>query len=126
MAQSDSFKDFVLDQLHGMGRIACRPMFGGYGLYRDEAFFGIVFEGRLYFRTTSKSIAQYRERGMRPFRPSAKMTLQSYYEVPVEIIEDLEQLTAWAKQASAEGAASAAKKRGPVRSRGRKARKPSR
>ena len=124
MAQSDSFKDFVLDQLHGMGRVACRPMFGGHGLYRDGAFFGIVFEGRLYFRTTVQSIAQYQERGMQPFRPNATMTLHSYYEVPVEIIEDLEQLTAWAEQAAAEGGAPAAKGKAP--SRGKKARKPSR
>jgi DNA transformation protein len=126
MALSDSFKDFVLDQLHGMGRVACRPMFGGHGLYRDGAFFGIVFEGRLYFRTTVQSIAQYQERGMQPFSPNATMTLHSYYEVPVEIIEDLEQLTAWAEQAAAEGSASPGKGKAPSGSRGKKARKPSR
>lgn len=42
----------------------------------------------------------YRNRGMKPFRPNAKQTLTSYYEVPVDIIEDQEQLTAWAEQAT--------------------------
>jgi DNA transformation protein and related proteins len=125
MAQSDSFKAFVLDQLHGMGAVTCRPMFGGYGLYKDGAFFGIVFAGRLYFRTTAKTVAQYHERGMQPFRPNAKMTLQTYYEVPVEIIEDLEQLSAWAEQAAAEDTASAGRRRGPVRSHKKNVRKPS-
>jgi len=38
-------------------------------------------------------------RGMKPFRPNAKQTLTTYYEVPVEIIEDAERLTTWASQA---------------------------
>jgi len=97
MAQSDSFKEFVLDQLHGVGDVTCRSMFGGHGLYKNNTFFGIVFGGRLYFRTTAKTLAEYQERGMQPFRPNAKMTLHTYYEVPVEIIEDLEQLTRWAE-----------------------------
>jgi DNA transformation protein len=33
---------------------------------------------------------------MKPFRPNAKQTLKTDYEVPVEIIEDSEQLTTWA------------------------------
>jgi len=124
MEHRDSFTDFVLDQLHGMGRVACRPMFGGYELYRDGAFFGVVCEGRLYFRTSATSVAQYHDRGMQPFRPSPKTTLQNYYEVPVEIIEDLEQLTAWAEQA-AEGAASPTTRAGPLRARKKNVRKPS-
>jgi DNA transformation protein len=33
---------------------------------------------------------------MKPFRPNAKQTLKTYYEVPVEVIEDGEQLNQWA------------------------------
>jgi len=38
---------------------------------------------------------------MGPFRPSARQTLKSYYEVPVEVIEDADALAAWAKRAIA-------------------------
>ena len=37
---------------------------------------------------------------MKPLRAHAKQTLKSYYEVPVIIIEDVEQLSAWAEQAA--------------------------
>jgi DNA transformation protein len=94
----DSFKDFVLDQLSGLGGVACRSMFGGYGLYRSEVFFGIIHKGRLYFKTDETNRAAYRERGMKPFRPNRKQTLTSYYEVPVEIVEDQDQLVAWAER----------------------------
>ena len=46
----DSFKDFVVDQLRDLEEIEARRMFGGYGLYRDETFFGIVHKGKLFFK----------------------------------------------------------------------------
>jgi DNA transformation protein len=97
----DSFKDFVLDQLSGLGGVACRSMFGGYGLYRSEVFFGIIHKGRLYFKVTPATIAGYKQQGMKPFRPNAKQTLKSFYEVPADILEDLERVTMWAKRAAA-------------------------
>lgn len=74
-------------------------MFGGHGLYRDGVFFGIVYKGRLYFRVTDDSVPAYRKFGMKSFRPNATQTLKAYYEVPVDVVEDAERLTAWAVQA---------------------------
>jgi len=99
-SKDNTFKDFVLDQLDGIEGLRSRAMFGGFGLYSGEAFFAIVFKGRLYFKTGPGTRAQYVERGMKPFRPSAKQSLTSYYEVPLEIIEDAVQLTAWARAAA--------------------------
>ena len=95
----DSFKEFVLDQLCGLGAVSCRAMFGGYGLYQGATFFGIIFKGRLYFKTDSTTQPRYREMGMAPFRPSAKQTLKTYYEIPADILEDPDQLIMWARQA---------------------------
>ena len=74
-------------------------MFGGYGIYSGKAFFGIIFKGRLYFKTDATTARAYIQGGMKPFRPNAKMTLKTYYEVPVDMIEDPAQLTDWAKTA---------------------------
>jgi DNA transformation protein len=97
--KSDSFKEFVLDQLNDLGGVTCRAMFGGHGLCQDGAFFGIIFKGRLYFKTNATTAKSYIEKGMKPFRPNAKMTLKTYYEVPVDIIEDSDRLTKWAGKA---------------------------
>lgn len=75
-------------------------MFGGWGLYRDRAFFGIIFKGRLYFKTDAASRRAYVERGMEPFRPSATQTLKTYYEVPADVLEEPEELVAWAERAA--------------------------
>jgi DNA transformation protein len=98
--KTDSFKDFVLDQLDGLRGVTCRSMFGGYGLYQGEVFFGIIHKGRLYFKTNETSRAAYRERGMKSFRPNRKQTLRTYYEVPVDVMENAEQLVVWAGQAT--------------------------
>ena len=96
----DSFKDYILDQLAGLG-VTAKRMFGGHGLYRGTEFFGILYHGRLYFRTSDRSRADYLDRGMGPFRPNARQTLASYYEVPSDLLDDPEQLTNWARAALA-------------------------
>lgn len=107
--KTGTFKDFVLDQLDGLRGVTCRAMFGGYGLYRSEVFFGIIHKSRLYFKTDEAGREAYRARGMKPFRPNAKQTLKTYYEVPVEIVEDQERLTEWAMQAARSNSTAAAK-----------------
>jgi DNA transformation protein len=96
--KSDSFKAFILDQLAELRGLTCRAMFGGYGLYQGASFFGIIHQGRLYFKVTVTTVSRYKERDMKPFRPNAKQTLKSFYEVPVDVIEDPEVLTSWATQ----------------------------
>jgi DNA transformation protein and related proteins len=51
MAGTDeSFKDFVLDRLRELDGVEARRMFGGYGLYQNETFFGILHKGKLRFK----------------------------------------------------------------------------
>lgn len=95
---TDSFKEFVLDQLSRLEHVECRAMFGGYGLYHNGVFFGIIFKVRLYFKTCHLTLPRYLELGMKPFRPNAKQTLKNYFEVPAEILEDADQLERWALQ----------------------------
>lgn len=94
-----SFTEFVVDQLDGLGGVSARAMFGGHGLYCGAAFFGIISSGRLYLKTDEQSRAPFLERGMGPFRPYERQTLSSYYEVPVEVLEDDEELVRWSRRA---------------------------
>ena len=56
-SRDESFKDFVLDQLQDLDGVDARRMFGGYGLYRDETFFGILHRGKLYFKVMNLRLA---------------------------------------------------------------------
>jgi len=97
---TESFRDFVLDQLDGVRELYCKRMFSGYGLYTQGIFFGIIAAGCLYFKTNEKTRAKYIQEGMKPFQPSPKQTLKNYYQVPVDILENNSALAEWALEAA--------------------------
>jgi DNA transformation protein len=97
----ESFKEFVLDQLGALPDVRTRAMFGAHGLYAGEQFFGILDEGRLFFKTDSLSQLDYTARGMEPFTYEMKgrvMTM-TYHEVPPDVLENARELVAWAQRA---------------------------
>lgn len=97
----ESFKEFVVDQLGALPEVRAKAMFGGYGLYQAGHFFGILMEGRLYFKTDEQTRPAYVERGMGPFiYEKARRTLTiNYFEVPPDVLESREVLVVWAKRA---------------------------
>ena len=97
---TDSFREFALEQLAALDGLRCKRMFGGHGLYSGEVFFGILFDGRLYFKTHPDTLPDYLAVQAAVFAPSEKQILKNYREVPVEILEDAVQLTAWARKAA--------------------------
>ncbi len=99
--RDDTFRDFVLEQLSGLDGLTCRRMFGGHGLYAGDQFFGIVHEGRLYFKANSTTRAGYEAAGMHAFQPSPRQTLKNYLEVPASVLEQRPDLLDWARQAAA-------------------------
>lgn len=97
---ADTFLDFVLEQLANLEGLRNKRMFGGYGLYSGEHFFGIVFDGRLYFKTNQDTLPEYLAFNAAVFAPSEKQILKNYREVPVDILEDSEKLRLWAQRAA--------------------------
>ena len=99
----DSFKEFVLDQLGALPEVRARVMFGAHGIYSGENFFGILDEGRLFFKTDAQSQADYTARGMGPFTYESKgrVLTMSYHEVPPDVLESPPELVAWAQRAIA-------------------------
>ncbi len=95
----DGFATYVVDQLETLGPVTARAMFGGHGLYLGDTFFGIVFKDRLYLKVDQTTRDRYEEHGMGPFKPNERQTMRSYYEVPVEVLEDPDDLVAWASDA---------------------------
>ena len=76
-------------------------MFGAHGIYAGENFFGILDEGRLFFKTDATTQKEYTGRGMGPFtyQMKGKVMTMAYHEVPPEILEQPQELVLWARQA---------------------------
>ena len=113
---SPSYLTFVIDQLAALGRVTSSRMFGGAGLYRDGAFFGLIAEDILYFKVDDATRGEYERRDMPALRPVAskpQLVSKNYFQVPAEVIDDPDTLCEWAQRALA--AARAKKKRASKR-----------
>jgi DNA transformation protein len=98
MRVSDGFRAFVLEQLAGVASVRGRAMFGGVGLYADDIFFGILAADTLYLKVDDSNRGQYEAARMTAFQPYPdKPMTMSYYQVPARVLEDGEELAAWAR-----------------------------
>ena len=97
----DSYKTFVLDQLSALPELRAKAMFGAYGLYSGEHFFGILDEGRLFFKTDALTETNYTARSMEAFTYTmrGKVMKMAYHEVPPDILENSLELVEWARRA---------------------------
>lgn len=114
MAVSRELEQYIIGQLEIAGDVRSRRMFGGVGLYVDDAFCGIIGadSGRLYLKVDDSNRADYEREAMEPFR-TPKGTM-SYYTVPEHVVEDRELLRSWVLEARAVSIRAK-----PVRRRGR-------
>ena len=103
MSVSPSFRSFVLEQLtRATPGIRARSMFGGVGIYAADLFFALLDDDTLYFKVDDMTRPQFEGRGMGPFRPYGEAgEVMQYYEVPADVLEDPESLSAWVEAAIA-------------------------
>jgi DNA transformation protein len=85
--------------------VEARRLFGGYGLYLEGVFFGVISEGMLYFRTDEASRPEYVREGMRALQPKGRprgpKTVDRNFTVPAGVVADPVKLKEWALRASA-------------------------
>src|SRR5512138_92549 len=99
MAVSQSYREFVLEQLGRVTPVTSKSMFGGVGIYAQGLFFALIAEDRLYFKVDDATRPHFEQRGMEPFRPFGEESAMGYYEVPADVVEDSVQLAGWMKKA---------------------------
>ena len=103
MACSAEFLSYVKEQLSMLRGVSARRMFGGYGLYCEDRFFGLISGDVLYFKVDDGNRPDYEARGMGHFRPFAgkRQVRMNYFEVPADVLEDAEQCAEWARRSVA-------------------------
>ena len=101
MAVTPSYRSFVIEQLEHVSTITAKNMFGGVGLYAEDYFFALIADDRLYFKVDDSNRADFEAAAMEPFRPYGDERAMSYYEVPIEVLEDVDALQGWAEKAIA-------------------------
>lgn len=103
MSNNKSFYEFIVAEVFAnMPEITARKMFGGYGFYRDGIFFALIEDGKMYFKVGGNNKEEYERYGSKPFQypmKNGKMTTLSFWEVPVDILENREELPDWIEKA---------------------------
>lgn len=80
----------ILDQLSGAGEVRARKMFGEYGVYCDDRFFGVVCANQLFIKPTPDGEALEPSLEHAPPYKGAKPSLL----VTPDLLEDTERLAA--------------------------------
>ncbi len=103
MARNRDFAEFVLDQLGGGPSLRAKRMFGGFGIYDEDLFFGIIADNDLYFKVDDQSRSDFVSAGSEPFsyanKKSGRTVVMSYWRVPANVLEDPAELVVWADRA---------------------------
>ena len=102
MASSHDFFEFVQDQLSPWSKIDTKRMFGVLGLYREGLMFGIIAKNMVYLKVDESNKNKYIEAGstsLKVFKSNSEVP--SYYELPVDVLENGDEFVEWAKESYA-------------------------
>ena len=113
MVASDSFAEFLREQLAPLGRVTLRRMFGKTGVFCDGVMFGMVTDNTLYVRVDDHNRAIFKEAESFPPLNYAKRgeTIDlAFWRVPERLIDEPDELVEWARAALAAARRVAAKR----------------
>lgn len=99
MAARSELLDHLVDQLTPLGEARGRRMFGGYGVYLDGLIIGLIAFDMFYLKVDDRNRPDFEAAGSTPFSYDTKNgtnTITAYWEVPADVLEDSDQLRAWA------------------------------
>ena len=118
MVASESFAEFLREQLAPLGAITMRRMFGKTGVFCDGLMLGMVRDNTLYFRVDDGSRATFKEAEAFPpldYQKKGRAIDLSFWRAPERLFDEPDDLIAWARAALAAARRVAAKRPPPGR-----------
>ena len=113
MVASDSFAEFLREQLAPLGRITMRRMFGKTGVFCDGVMFGMVTENMFYLRVDDHNRAAFQEASAFPplnYEKKGNSIDLAFWRAPERLFDEPDALVAWARLALAAARRVAAKR----------------
>jgi len=113
MVASDGFAEFLREQLAPLGRVTMRRMFGKTGVFCEGLMFGMVTTDTLYFRVDDHNQAIFKEAASVPplnYEKKGRIIDLSFWRAPDRLLDEPEELVAWAQAALAAAHRIAAKR----------------
>ena len=104
MVASDSFAEFLREQLAPLGRVTMRRMFGKTGVFCDGLMFGMVTDDTLYFRVDDHNRAAFKEAESSPplnYEKKGRTIDLAFWRAPERLWDEPDELVTWAQAALA-------------------------
>ena len=117
MVASETYADFLREQLAPLGRLSLRRMFGKTGVFCDGVMFAVVTDNTLYFRVDDHNREIFKEAEAFPPLNYAKggvMIDLSFWRVPERLFDEPDELIIRARAALAAAHRVAAKRERPT------------
>ena len=99
MVASDSFTEFLREQLAPLGRLSMRRMFGKTGVFCNGLMFGMITDDTLYVRVDDHNRDIFVEASSTPplnYQKNGRTIDLSFWRVPERLLDEPEELLAWA------------------------------
>jgi DNA transformation protein and related proteins len=126
MVASETYAEFLREQLAPLGRITLRRMFGKSGVFCDGVMLGMVTENTLYFRVDEENRETFREAEAFPplnYAKKGQLIDLAFWRVPERLFDEPDELAAWARAALAAAHRVAAKRPAPKQHKASRQRK---
>jgi DNA transformation protein len=104
MVATDSFAEFLREQLAPLGHVTMRRMFGKTGVFRHGVMFGMVTDNMLYLRVDDHNREAFKEAESSPPLNHEKngCTIDlSFWRAPERLFDEPDELLTWARLALA-------------------------
>jgi DNA transformation protein and related proteins len=104
MVASDSFAEFLREQLAALGHVTMRRMFGKTGVFCDGLMLGMVTDNTLYFRVDDHNRATFKEAEAFPplnYEKQGRAIDLSFWRAPERLFDEPDELVMWARAALA-------------------------
>ena len=114
MTVTPEFREHVRDLFSGLGPVEVRRMFGGAGVYLDDACFALLIGDVIYLRGDDETGPAYEDGGGEQWvydNGKRGPVAMPYWSLPDSALDDPEEAVAWARRALVPAEAAAAAKR---------------
>lgn len=101
VSRKQAFADQVVEQMALFARVEAKPMFGGFGVYRDGLMFALISDEQLYFKADDQTAPVFAREGLAPFtyESRGKTARLRYHQAPFEVFDDPQRMAWWARLA---------------------------
>lgn len=102
MVASDSFAEFLREQLGLLGDVSLRRMFGKTGVFCDGLMLGMVRDNTLYFRVDNDNRETFKESEAFPplnYEKGGAAIDLAFWQAPERLFDEPDEFVVWARAA---------------------------